>query len=89
MAADPRSGGLVPPKISVWDVGLISPYMAEPARLACAEAALFATENEELITALWVERYTSRSPTIVPTYRPLVPKTFSPRMRPTIFPERL
>ena len=33
-----------------------SPHMAEPARFARAEPALFATENEELITALSVER---------------------------------
>jgi hypothetical protein len=50
-----------------------SPQMAEPIRGAVADPARAAATNGELMLALSVERYTSRSPVIVPTYRPSVP----------------
>lgn len=65
------------------------PHIADLARCALAEPARLADAKGELSAALCVERYTRRSPTMVPTYRPSVPNTFSPLIRPTTFPERL
>jgi hypothetical protein len=67
----------------------LSPKIADPARLAHAEPARFADVNRELVAALCEDLYTSRSLTIVPAYQPSVPNTFSPLIRPTIFPDRL
>jgi hypothetical protein len=50
-----------------------SPQMADPALLAVADPARFAVEKGEPTPALSVDRYTSRSPVMVPTYRPSVP----------------
>ena len=65
-----------------------SPQTAEPAALAAADPALSLTEKGVPIAALSVERKTSRSTTIVPTYRPFGRNTL-PRLstRPTTLPD--
>ena len=44
-----------------------SPQTADPTRFARADPTRFGAEKGELILALSVERYTSRSPVMVPT----------------------